>query len=175
VKEIVIARRPRTPYEGVDPHLDHLSRWTDSVFRIPGLGWRFGWDPLIGLIPGIGDTATTLISLYILTAAAGKGVSRGTMMRMAMNVAVDYIVGSIPLVGDLFDAYWKANQRNVALLRRRVEAGPTEGGKASRGDWLFVAGLIVALLLVLAVSIVVAWWLLITIVEGISAAWHRAA
>ncbi|MEX2118421.1 MAG: DUF4112 domain-containing protein [Pirellulales bacterium] len=165
----------RTPgrYE-VDPRLDDLSRWTDSVFRVPGLGWRFGWDPLIGLIPGIGDTATTLISLYILTAAARKGVSRGTMLRMAMNVAVDYLVGSIPLVGDLFDAYWKANQRNVALLRRRVEAGPAEARKASRGDWLFTAGLIAALLLLLAASIAVAWWLLIAFVEGISAAWHRA-
>lgn len=151
--------RPRYRRE-LDPELDLLAQWMDSVFEIPGLGIRFGLDALIGLIPGLGDTLTTLASLYILGAARRYGVPRITLVRMAANIAVDYLLGAVPLVGDVFDVYWKANLRNVALLRRHLLATPSEERRARSGDWLFVAGLM-ALLVTLAVGAVTLGWLMV--------------
>lgn len=154
----------------IDPELELLARWMDSVFEIPGLGIRFGLDAIIGLIPGLGDTLTSLISLYILGAARRYGVPRVTMMRMAANVAVDYVLGSVPLIGDVFDVYWKANLKNVALLRRHVLAAPHEARRARRGDWLFVAALIVALILLLIGSVTVAYFVLAWFVNALGRA-----
>ena len=97
--------------------VDRLSHWMDTAFEVPVVGWRFGWDPLLGLIPGVGDTGTMLVALYIVALAGKVGVPRITVARMGLNVAIDMVVGSLPLVGDLFDVYWKANVRNAALLR----------------------------------------------------------
>ena len=123
-----------------------LSRWTDSVFEIPGLGWRFGLDPLLGLFPFVGDIATSVISLYILTVAKQMNVPRSTLLRMGLNVGVDYVVGAIPLVGNLFDFAWKANDRNLKLLERSVAAGDRQRRKQSMWDGVIVGGLIVAIL-----------------------------
>jgi hypothetical protein len=166
VLEPEIVRSPRD--RDLDPELDRLARWMDSVFEIPGLRIRFGWDALLGLLPGLGDTLTTLVSLYILGAARRYGVPRATMVRMAANIALDYLFGSLPLVGDVFDVYWKANQRNVALLRRHVEATPAERRRAQSGDWLFVAGLVVLLIALLVGCITIAWWIA-------ASAWHLLA
>ncbi|MEX2287972.1 MAG: DUF4112 domain-containing protein [Planctomycetaceae bacterium] len=141
--------RPRE----LEPELEWLAHWMDSAFQIPGLGVRFGLDALIGLVPGLGDTLTSIVSLYILGAARRYGVSRVTMLRMALNIALDYVIGAVPLVGDLFDVYWKANQMNVALLRRHVLATPAEQRRARSGDRLFVAVLIVVLVLLLVGSV----------------------
>jgi hypothetical protein len=140
------------PYRGrrLDPSLELLAYWMDTAFVIPGLGIRFGFDAIIGLIPGLGDVITSLISLYILAAARRYGVPRVTMLRMAFNIAVDTTVGAIPLLGDAFDVYWKANVMNVALLRRHVLATPDEQRTARRKDTLFVVGLIVGLVTLLA-------------------------
>lgn len=146
-----------------DGHLEWMADWLDSVFRIPGLGIRFGLDAVLGLLPGIGDTLTSLASLYILAAAGKRGVPRITVARMALNVAIDYLVGSIPLVGDAFDVYWKANKRNVALLRQHAAASPAERQRAQRGDRLFVIALIAGLLVVLAASIGLTIYLLILV------------
>ena len=101
----------------LEPELEMLAHWMDSAFHIPGIGLRFGLDAIIGLIPGLGDTLTSLASLYILNAGRRYGVPRVTMLRMAANIALDYLVGMIPLFGDAFDVVWKANQKNVALLQ----------------------------------------------------------
>ncbi len=114
----------------LEPELELLAHWMDSAFHIPGIGLRFGLDAIIGLIPGLGDTLTSLASLYILNAGRRYGVPRVTMLRMAANIAVDYLVGMIPLAGDAFDVVWKANQKNVALLRRHVLATPAEERRA---------------------------------------------
>lgn len=145
------------PDRDVDPELELLARWMDSVFEIPGLGIRFGLDALVGLIPGLGDLLTTLASLYILGAARRYGVPRITMVRMAANIAIDYVFGSFPVVGDVFDIYWKANLRNVALLRRHLLATPSEERRARSGDWLFVAGLMVLLITLLVGAVAIAW------------------
>src|ERR1700722_17119599 len=147
----------------LDPQLELLAYWMDTVFEIPGLGIRFGFDAIIGLIPGIGDLLTSLISLYILAAARRYGVPRATLMRMAFNIGVDTFVGAIPLLGDAFDVYWKANVMNVALLRRHVLATPFEQRAARRKDTLFIAGLILGLLALMAVIGVAFWWLILWI------------
>lgn len=140
--------------------LEFLARWLDSVFEIPGLRVRFGLDAILGLIPGLGDTATSLLSLYILKAASQYGVSRVTMTRMALNVAADYVVGAIPFVGDVFDVYWKSNQRNVALLRRHLEDNQGRETVSKTGDRLFVGALTCGLLVLFVGSVTVAWFVL---------------
>ena len=91
----------------------------DSAFRLPG-GFRFGLDGLIGLIPGVGDAIGVVVSLYIVARARKLGVSRGTLVRMLANVGVEGLIGSIPILGDAFDFAFKANRRNLALLRRNL-------------------------------------------------------
>ena len=141
---------PRQPGSvEIDPRLDRLCWLLDDLFRIPGLRWRVGLDALIGLVPGIGDTLTTAASLYVLAAAVRYRVPRVTVLRMGLNLAIDYALGSLPIVGDVFDVWWKANQRNLALLRRRATASPGGTHEGSVGDWLFV-GLVGFLLLAVA-------------------------
>jgi Domain of unknown function (DUF4112) len=151
--------RPRADRQ-LDPQLEQLARWMDTVFHVPGIGIRFGLDALLGLIPGLGDTMTSLVSLYILNAGRRYGVSRLTLTRMAANIALDYVLGAVPLLGDLFDVYWKSNQRNVALLRRHLETTPAEQQRARTGDRLFMAGLVFGLISLLVASVATAWYLI---------------
>lgn len=144
-------------------NLELLARWMDSVFEIPGTGIRFGFDSLIGLIPGLGDAATSLISLAILHTANKRGLSKLTQARMAFNVLLDFAGGAIPVVGDVFDVYWKANQKNVELLRRHVAANPTQERQLHQGDWLFLIGIGIvlfgALIGCLVIAYLIAFWL----------------
>lgn len=135
----------------VDEGIERLSWLMDDLIRIPGLGWRFGLDALVGLIPGFGDTASSLASFYILASAVRYGVPKVTILRMGMNVGIDYLVGSLPLVGDLFDAWWKSNHMNVELLRKRATVSRKDARQGEISDWLFV-GVIILLLAALAVG-----------------------
>jgi hypothetical protein len=144
----------------VDPLIEELSRWMDTKFEIPGLGLRFGLDPLLGLLPGIGDTISAMISFVILSSAVRHNVPRITVARMGLNIAIDYVVGAIPLVGDLFDFAWKANQKNVALIRRSVNTPATGDRKARVSDWLFVGGMMLLLVALLVLCVMTAWYLL---------------
>lgn len=137
--------------------LEVLAQWMDSVFEIPGTPVRFGLDPILGLIPGLGDAISTIVTLYILGAARRYGVPRVTLMRMAANVAIDFALGSMPIVGDAFDVFWKSNVRNVALLRRHISSTPFEQRRARSGDWLFLAGLAVLLVALLVGSLTIAY------------------
>ena len=129
----------------VDESLERLSWLMDDLIRIPGINWRFGLDALVGLIPGFGDTATSLVSFYILVSAVRYRVPKVTLLRMGLNIAVDYLLGSLPLVGDLFDAWWKSNQMNVALLSKRATVSAEEARKGKISDWLFVGAIILLL------------------------------
>ena len=100
--------------------LELLAHWLDSRFRIPGTRIRFGLDSLLGLVPGVGDAATTLPAAYMLYRAHRLGVPKSMLARMGWNVVMDLAVGAIPVVGDLFDLGFKANRRNVELLRQHV-------------------------------------------------------
>ena len=102
--------------------LCHLSYLLDSAFRIPVLGYRVGWDAIIGLVPGLGDAVGMLFSGYIVFEAARLGAPKSVLARMVYNVALEVIIGALPLIGDLFDAVWKANVRNVRLLERALNA-----------------------------------------------------
>ncbi|HYJ86530.1 MAG TPA: DUF4112 domain-containing protein [Pyrinomonadaceae bacterium] len=154
----------------IDESLDRLSWLMDDFIRLPVIGWRVGLDALVGLIPGFGDTATSLVSFYILVSAVRYGVPKVTLLRMGMNLGIDYVVGSLPIVGDLFDAWWKSNQQNVDLLSKRATVSAEEAGEGTVGDWLFV-GLIILLLIGLAVgAAVVSFYLLVLITGEISKA-----
>ena len=102
--------------------IDALATLLDTAFVIPGTSIRFGIDGLIGLVPGIGDTITTLMALYIVREARAIGAPRWLVGRMLANVALDGIVGAIPILGDAFDVAFRANRRNVALLRRWLQS-----------------------------------------------------
>src|SRR5690349_12063345 len=131
-----------------------LARVLDDLIRIPGTNIGIGLDPIIGLIPGVGDMAGGLLSTYILMVAARQGVSTSVLLRMLGNIALDSLVGIVPVLGDLFDFGVKANRRNVDLLERYLLA-PGQTKAASRG--VVAAVLLAALLIVVGVIAAGVW------------------
>jgi hypothetical protein len=137
-----------------------LTRMLDSAIRVPGTRFRVGFDALIGLVPFAGDVIGAMLSTFIVFRAAHLGASKATLVRMMGNVALDAVVGGVPLLGDFFDAGWKANTRNLALLEAHLQR-PGSTARASRNVLLLVGlGLLAILagviaLLVLAVDLVV--------------------
>src|SRR5258706_3541178 len=101
----------------VERELEVFAQVMDNRFVIPGLGWRFGWNAIIDLIPGIGDIATSLIAVYVLVSAVRYRVPKITLLRMGLNIAIYFLGNMIPWIGDLFAAWWKPNIRNMKLLR----------------------------------------------------------
>lgn len=142
--------------------LRRVSRVLDSALPLPGTTFRFGLDPILGLIPGFGDLVSPLFALAIVWQARDLGVPRVVQLRMIFNVALDALIGLIPLAGDLFDFAWKANNRNLALLERHAyeEHDPTTG------DWLFVVLASALLLLIAAVPFMLVGWA-ISLVSGL--------
>ena len=98
-----------------------LSRLMDTAFRIPGTPFRIGWDPIIGLLPGVGDLIDTAFSAYLLFLASQFGLPKNVLGWMVFNIGLEAIVGSIPLIGDVFDAFYKSNIRNLALLEKHLQ------------------------------------------------------
>lgn len=166
--ELALERNTNSERSHVDKSLERLSWLMDDLFRVPGLGWRFGLDALVGLVPGFGDTATSLVSFYILVSAVRYRVPKITLLRMALNIAIDYVVGSIPVVGDFADAWWKSNHMNVDLLRRRATVAAEERSSARMSDWLFVGGIIAGLTALAIASAVVGIYLTIKLLTGIT-------
>ena len=109
-----------TPQQTQIARLDSYAQMLDSKFRIPGSQIHFGWDALIGLIPVVGDISSVLFSSVIIIESRKARVSMATLFKMLVNVAIEVVVGSIPLLGDIFDVYWKANIRNVNLLKKHL-------------------------------------------------------
>jgi hypothetical protein len=140
----------------IEDGLESLSKYLDDWVKIPVVGWRFGLDALIGLVPNVGDTVTSLASFYILVAGVRYGVPKITLLRMAFNIGLDYVVGAIPFVGDAFDFFWKANKQNMDLIRERG----TGKGKGTTGDYIFVFGMIALLIGILVGSILVSLYIL---------------
>ena len=136
--------------------IDQLRQWSrlmDGAYRVPGTTFRFGWDPIIGLIPGAGDLATSSLSLLVLYRAVRLGVPRVVIARMVLNILIDLLAGTVPLAGDLFDFAWKSNSLNLALLERHERPGV----KPSSGDWAMVllAGVLILGVLALVLTSVV--------------------
>ena len=125
--------------------LQSLAKIMDSQFRIPGTSIRFGLDPLLGLLPGGGDFATFLISGYMVTLLAKNGASGFVLARMVLNIIIDAAVGSIPILGDLFDFAFKANQRNLKLMEQHYIEGRHRGGA-----WKVILPILIIVLLIIA-------------------------
>ena len=151
-----------------DKSLERLGWLMDDLFRVPVLGWRFGLDALIGLVPGLGDTSTALVSFYVLAAAVRRGVPKITLLRMGLNIGIDYLFGSLPVVGDFADAWWKSNQKNIALLRERATVSPDQAREGRASDWVFVGGIILGLTALALASAAVSLYLLTRLVEALT-------
>jgi hypothetical protein len=149
----------------IERELEVLSQLMDNQFRIPVLNWRFGLNAIIDLIPQFGDVATTIVALYILVSAVRYRVPKITLLRMALNIALYFLVGAIPFAGYLFSVWWKPNIRNINLLRRRATVSAEEAKKGRAADWWFVAlivGGLVALLMGSVVVMILVWWYIAT-------------
>jgi hypothetical protein len=140
--------------------LEGLFRWLavvmDDFLHMPGTRFRFGLDPLIGLIPGLGDTASAIVSALALVYAARRGLPKSLLARMSLNILINEFVGIIPGVGDAFSFWFKSNRRNYDLLRQYWGA-PRQPRYT---DWIFVAAVVVLLMGVVACGIVVSFLVL---------------
>ena len=137
--------------------LERAAWLLDDAIRVPILNRRIGLDPLLGLFPGAGDTVAALMAATTLVSALKNGVPGITIARMGINIGVDYLIGLVPLLGDLFDFGFKANRRNLELLRRHAAVAR----KASPGDYLVVGGV----LLGLGGLFVAGIWLIVTVLR----------
>jgi len=136
--------------------LRRVAELLDSAFVLPGTTYRIGLDPIIGLVPWVGDLVSPLFTVALLWQGRDVRVPKVVQGRMIVNAAVDAIIGAIPFAGDLFDFGWKANQLNMALLERHAY----EDHPASFGDWVFVFTMIAIVILLAAVPFVIAGWLI---------------
>src|SRR5918992_5836681 len=136
--------------------LRRIAEFLDDAFVVPGTSYRVGLDPIIGLIPGIGDLISPLFTIGMLLQARGLGVPKVVQVRMLINVAVDTLVGVVPVIGDLFDFAWKSNVMNLALIE--LHAREDRGGSA--GDYAFVTLMIAIVVALAALPFVLLAWLL---------------
>ncbi len=126
-------------------HIRGLARFLDESIPVPGTKYKIGVEPIVGLIPGVGDFFGVTLSAYIILRAADLGVSAATIIRMIINLVIDGVIGSLPFVGDLFDLVWKANKRNIAIVENELlKNAPLKSSK------VFVAVAAVALISVMA-------------------------
>ncbi|MDX5438067.1 MAG: DUF4112 domain-containing protein [Pontibacter sp.] len=142
----------RTPRTEKLKWVDHVSHLMDSQFRLPGTNFRFGLDPLLGLVPFAGDLASFGVSAALIVTMARHGASGKLIALMLLNVTLDVTLGSIPILGNIFDFVFKANERNVRLLRRHYEEGKYQGS----GKGIMV-GVLVGLVLLLVLLIWALW------------------
>ena len=161
--EVLPPQGEAKPPDDLDPFIKLVSRVLDTYFVIPGTRIRFGLEPIIGLIPIFGDQATSLISAALLYRSVQHRLPKIALVRMALNIFINAVVGMIPFLGDIFVLFYKPNIRNYRILQRY--AGQTNA--VTRGDWLFVSILIgstfflivvVTLLLVYATLSQFRWW-----------------
>jgi hypothetical protein len=130
--------RVRDSSEVPDAVIWLVSRVLDTIFRVPGTRIRFGLEPVIGLIPVLGDQVTTLISAALLFRSLQHRLPKIALVRMALNIAINGLVGMVPIIGDIFVLWYKPNIRNYRILQRYVGQAP----QSSRADWLFVVMII---------------------------------
>ena len=140
--------------------VERIARLLDSQFRLPGTTFRFGLDPVLGLLPVVGDLSTTAVSVLLLLTMLRHGASGAVVLRMALNILIDTLVGGIPILGNVFDFAYKSNERNVALLRRHYAEGQHPG--SGRGLIMLVV------LAFVVVSGLVAWGSVVLLRWG----WH---
>ena len=140
--------------------LEPLFRWLalimDEFLRLPGTKFRFGLDPLLGLLPGVGDTASAFVSAFALLQAARSGLPKIALARMSLNILINELVGIIPGIGDAFSFWFKSNARNYRILQEHS----TGTRKTRPSDWIFVIAVLVLLFLIVAAGIAVSMFIL---------------
>lgn len=136
--------------------LRRVAELMDSAFVVPGTTYRIGLDPIIGLVPWIGDLVSPVFTVALLWQARDIRIPKVVLLRMIFNAAIDALIGTVPVLGDLFDFGFKANQMNFALLEKHAY----EEHRASAGDWLFVLLMIAVVVLLAAVPFLLAGWLI---------------
>jgi hypothetical protein len=145
--------------------LEPLFKWLalvmDEFLRFPGTRFRFGLDPLIGLVPGLGDTASAIVSALTLIYAARCGLPKILIARMSLNILINEVVGIVPGIGDAFSFWFKSNSRNYDLLQRHWGAPR----RARASDWIFVAAILGVLALIVGVGLVVSFLVLQELVK----------
>jgi len=142
--------------QSLEPVFKWLALIMDEIVRVPGTKFRFGLDPLIGLIPGIGDTSSALVSAFALIQAARLGVPKILLARMSLNILINEIIGIIPVVGDAFSFWFKSNARNYQIIKDHRGAP----GVSRRSDWVFVIAVLVVLVVIVGVSLAVSFLIL---------------
>ncbi|MEP7015100.1 MAG: DUF4112 domain-containing protein [Verrucomicrobiota bacterium] len=152
----VLPPEDRERRASVEPFFKWLAIVMDNFLRVPGTKFRFGLDPIIGLIPGIGDTASAITSALALIAAARSGLPKVLLARMATNILVNELVGIIPGIGDAFSFWFKSNARNYELLKR-YSAKPERSGKS---DWIFIIAVLVLLFVIVCLGLAVSFFVL---------------
>ena len=128
--------------EGLEPLFKWLALIMDEFIRVPGTKFKFGLDPLIGLLPGLGDTGSALVSAFALVQAARLGVPKILLARMSLNILINELVGIVPVIGDAFSFWFKSNVRNYQIIKDHTAA---PGGVSRRSDWIFVIAVLVIL------------------------------
>jgi hypothetical protein len=139
-----------------DENLNFLAHLLDDCFRVPGTSIRFGLDGIIGLVPGLGDILGGLASTIIVVAAWVRGVPYITLLRMVVNIGIEVLLGTVPLLGDAFDIAWKANRRNYALIVRHLERPRRQTWR----DWVYLTLIAVALAVIFLAPIFLILWFL---------------
>jgi hypothetical protein len=157
MKSRVVRLRSLTPaQEQRLKALRAFSELLDSAFVVPGTSYRIGLDPIIGLLPMVGDLVSPLFTIGVLWQGRDLGIPKVVQLRMIFNAAIDALIGMIPIAGDLFDFAWKSNQMNLALLERHA----FEDHRATAGDWLFVLAMILLVLVIAAAPFLLVGWLI---------------
>lgn len=138
----------------------------DSRFRVPGTQIRFGIDPLLSLVPGIGDLASPVFAVVLIVQGLRQRVPRVVLLRMMLNALLDALIGAVPLLGNVGDVFWRANVANLALLDRHARAGAVP---PSTGDYVFVTAVLFGCAMLLMIPIALGLWLAIGLWQWLSA------
>ena len=140
----------------VEPLFRFIALIMDNLVRVPGTNFRIGLDPLLGLIPGVGDTSSAVVSALALVQAARQGMPKIVLARMALNILLNELIGIVPVIGDAFSFWFKSNARNYELVKQHASGSRT----AKRSDWVFVIGVIILLAILVVTGLAVSFWLL---------------
>jgi hypothetical protein len=147
-----------------EPLFKWLALIMDEFLRLPGTKFRFGLDPIIGLVPGLGDTASAIVSALALVHATRLGLPKIVLARMALNILVNEVVGLVPGIGDAFSFWFKSNKRNYELIQQHINAPK----RARQTDWVFVGAVLSLLFVIVCVGLWISFVLLQEVLRALS-------
>jgi hypothetical protein len=150
--------------QALEPLFKWLALIMDEFVRVPGTKFRFGLDPLLGLIPGIGDTSSALVSALALIQAVRVGIPKILLARMSLNILINEVVGIIPVIGDAFSFWFKSNARNYQIIKDHT----ISPGVAKRSDWIFVIAVLVVLVAIVSLGLVLSFFFLRAVADFLS-------